>query len=193
MIRPATIQDVPEILEIYAPYVENTTISFEYDVPAPEAFLQRFLSITEQFPWLVWVENGRILGYAYGSYPFERAGFAWCAEASIYLRPEARGKGIGRQLYAVLEELLTRQGYCLLYSLVTADNEASLRFHQKCGYRLLTVFPGCGRKFDRWLGLAWLEKRLKIGENPSAFPLPWMSIVQDAETFCNILDSLSLS
>ncbi len=193
MIRPATIQDVPEILEIYAPYVEHTTISFEYDIPSQKVFLNRFLEITAQFPWLVWEEDGRILGYAYGSYPFERSGFAWCAETSIYLRPEARGKGIGKQLYAVLEEIMKQQGYCLLYSLVTADNAASLRFHEKCGYETIMLLPECGRKFDRWLGLAWLQKRLKIGENPSAFPLPWMSIVQDAERFCNILDSLSLS
>ncbi len=193
MIRPATEQDVPEILKIYAPYVENTTISFEYDVPAPDVFLGRFREITAQFPWLVWEEDGRLLGYAYGSYPFERAGFAWCAEASIYLREEARGRGIGAALYAVLEEILTRQGYCLLYALITAENRPSLRFHEKCGYRTVMVLPDCGRKFDRWLSLSWMEKRLKIGENPSVPPLPWMSIVQDAERFCNILDSLSLS
>ena len=96
-IRPANIADLPRILEIYGPYVENTAISFEYTVPALEAFTQRFLDITAQFPWLVWEEEGAVLGYAYGSAPFERAAYQWSAEASIYLCPEACGRGIGRK------------------------------------------------------------------------------------------------
>ena len=99
-IRQATVQDLPRILEIYAPYVENTAVSFEYEVPSLDAFTARFRSFTAQFPWLVWEEEGRILGYAYASAPYSRAAFSWCAEPSIYLRPEAKGKGIGRKLYA---------------------------------------------------------------------------------------------
>lgn len=193
MIRIASELDVPAMLAIYSPYVENTTVSFEYDVPGPDVFLQRFRSITAQFPWLVWEENGRVLGYAYAAKPFERAGYSWCAEPSIYLHPDARGRGIGRRLYAVLEAILEKQGYCVLYSLITGENHASVRFHQKCGYFTLMEMPECGRKFGRWLSLIWMEKRLKIGENPGTFPVSWLSIVQGAETFCDILDSLSLS
>ena len=89
MIRIATVADVPEILAIYAPYVENTTITFEYDVPCRRDFMQRFLDITRQFPWLVWEENGEILGYTYASRPFPRAAYSWIAEPSVYLKPEA--------------------------------------------------------------------------------------------------------
>ena len=193
MIRIALESDVPAMLAIYAPYVENTTVSFEYDVPSEEIFLQRFRDITRQFPWLVWEEEGRVLGYAYAARPFERAGYSWCAEPSIYLHDDARGRKIGRKLYAVLEEILKKQGYCVSYALITSENLPSLSFHKKCGYSTVAVFPNCGRKFDRWLGLHWMEKRLKIGENPGSFPLPWLSIVQDAESFRDILDSLSLS
>ena len=193
MIRIAEEADLPAMLAIYAPYVERTTVSFEYEVPSGETFARRFHDITRQFPWLVWEENGRVLGYAYAARAFERAGYSWCAESSIYLCADARGRGIGQKLYAVLEAILDAQGYCLLYALITEENRASLRFHEKCGYSTVTVLPDCGRKFGRWLGLCWLEKRLKIGENPSAFPISWKSIVQDAETFRNILDSLSLS
>ena len=80
-----------------------------------------------------------------------------------------------------------------LYALITGENGPSLRFHEKCGYRIRMRLPDCGRKFGRWLDLIWMEKPLKIGENPSAFPVSWLSIVQDVERFCNILDSLSLS
>ena len=192
MIRIALESDVPAMLAIYAPYVENTTVSFEYDVPSEEMFLQRFRDITRQFPWLVWEEDGRVLGYAYAARPFERAGYSWCAEPSIYLHDDARGRKIGQKLYAVLEEILKKQGYCVSYALITSENLTSLRFHEKCGYSTVAVFPDCGRKFGRWLGLHWMEKRLIISENPSTFPIPWLSIVQDAESFGDILDSFSL-
>ena len=193
MIRIALESDVPAMLAIYAPYVENTTVSFEYDVPSEEIFLQRFRDITRQFPWLVWEEDGRVLGYAYAARPFERAGYSWCAEPSIYLHDDARGRKIGQKLYAVLEEILKKQGYCVSYALITSENLTSLRFHEKCGYSTVAVFPDCGRKFGRWLGLHWMEKRLIISENPSTFPVTWLSIVQDAESFGDILDSFSLS
>ena len=193
MIRPATEKDVPEILEIYAPYVENTTVTFEYDVPCGRSFLQRFYEITARFPWLVWEEQGQILGYAYASAPYSRAAFSWCAEPSIYLRPEARGRGIGRKLYTVLEAILEAQGYQVLYALITSENLESIAFHQKMAYETRVDFPDCGYKFGRWLGLVWMEKRLKIVHSPSGFPVTWPAIVQDAESFSNILDSLSLS
>ena len=193
MIRMATENDIPQILEIYGPYVENSTATFEYDVPCRREFLQRFYTITAQFPWLVWEEEGRILGYAYASPPYTRAAYAWCAEPSIYLRPEAKGRGIAQKLYRVLEWILDKQGYQVLYALITEENRESLRFHEKNGYLHRALFPDCGFKFDRWLGLVWMEKRLKIVHSPSAFPKPWLSIVQDAERFMNILDSLSLS
>ena len=193
MLRIATEKDIPEILDIYAPYVLNSTATFEYDVPCRKEFLQRFFTITAQFPWLVWEEEGRILGYAYASAPFERAAFRWCAEPSVYLRPEAQGRDIARKLYTALEWILEKQGYQVLYALITDENHPSLRFHEKMGYRQMVRFPDCGFKFDRWLGLIWMEKRLKIVHSPSAFPKPWLSIVQDAERFRNILGSLSLS
>ena len=193
MIRPAAEKDIPEILSIYAPYIENSTATFEYDVPCLRTFTQRFLDITAQFPWLVWEEEGRILGYAYASAPYTRAAFSWCAEPSIYLRPEAKSRGIGRKLYTVLEGFLERQGYQVLYALITAENEESLAFHRKMGYETKVEFCNCGYKFNRWLGLIWMEKRIKIVQSPSAFPTSWPVIVQGAKSFSNILDNLSIS
>ena len=193
MIRIATLRDVPEILEIYAPYVENTTVSFEYEPPTPEEFTRRFQSITAQFPWLVWEEDGRILGYAYASAPFTRAAYQWCAEPTVYLRPEARGRNIARGLYAVLEEILFRQGYQVLYALVCGENTASLRFHEKQGYRAAGEFPGIGFKMGRWLSLIWFEKRPKMVNSPSNPPCKWSDIVQNAESLQDILDKLSIS
>ena len=192
MIRPALEADLPAILAIYGPYILTSTATFEYEVPTISAFTDRFRGITAQFPWLVWEEDGEILGYAYASAPYTRPAYAWCAEPSIYLRPEARGRGIGTALYAALEEILRTQGYQVLYALVTQENAASLRFHEKLGFRQMVLFPDCGFKFGRWLGLIWLEKRLKSVEIPTSTPTPWPTIRKDAQNFANILENLSL-
>lgn len=193
MIRIARDADVPAILDIYAPYILSTTVTFEYDVPCLRSFSQRFYDITAQFPWLVWEEDGKILGYAYASAPFTRPAYAWCAEPSVYLAQDARGRGIGAKLYAALEAVLLDQGYHLLYALITGENDASLRFHQKQGYRFLAEFPACGYKFNRCLGVIWMEKRLKAVEIPKTFPTPFSKYCQDVQRFSDILDNLSLS
>lgn len=169
-IRQATVQDLPRILEIYGPYVENTAISFEYTVPTLAEFTRRFQEITARFPWLVWEEDGIILGYAYGSLPFERAAYQWSAEASIYLHSDACGKGIGRKLYAALEELLQKQGYRKVYAIITTANEASVAFHRAVGYRHTATFPDCGYKFGNWYGTIWMEKKLNGWEAPPREP-----------------------
>ena len=192
MLRIAAIADVPEMLAIYAPYVENTTVSFEYVPPTLEEFTRRFTTFTQQFPWLVWEENGKILGYAYASAPFTREAFGWSAEPTVYLRPEAQGRGIAAQLYAVLEEILWRQGYQVLYALVCGENGPSRRFHEKQGYCVTAEFPGIGFKMGRWLSLLWYEKRQKLVKSPIAPPVPWLEVVHNAESFCDILGKLSI-
>lgn len=192
-IRPAGEADIPAILAIYAPYVENTTYSFEYTVPTLAEFTRRFREYTKQFPWLVWEERGRVVGYAYGSAPFHRAAYQWCAEASIYLAPEVRGKGIGKALYAALEKILTLQGYQVVYSLITSTNVGSLAFHEAVGYEFLARFPDCGYKHGQWLGVTWLQKRLKSVEPPTSAPRPWQEFVNNHRKSPEILDILTLS
>ena len=193
MIRLAVEADVSAMLAIYAPYVEHTTVSFEYDVPCRREFMQRFYTITEQFPWLVWEENGEILGYAYAVRPFPRAAYSWDAEPSIYLRRDARGRGLGRKLYAALEELLKMQGYHTLYAIITQDNTDSVAFHEKMGYSMLSLFPRCGFKQGRWLGVYWMEKRLFSVETPKSFPISFSRLRQDSQRISDILYNLSLS
>ena len=193
MIRIATEADVPEILSIYAPYVENTTITFEYDVPCKREFMQRFYTITAQFPWLVWEEQGEILGYAYASPPYSRAAYSWCAEPSIYIDPAFHGRGIGKKLYAALEAILMAQGFQVLYAIITGENTASVAFHLNQGYIHRVFFPDCGFKFNRWIGIIWMEKRLCSVEIPSYLPVPFRLFRQDNQKISDILDSLSLS
>ena len=192
-VRLATLQDLPQILAIYAPYVENTTVSFEYTPPAPESFRQRFLEITARFPWIVWEERGELLGYAYACAPFSREAYQWCCEPSIYLREDARGRGLGRKLYSVLEALLKAQGFRLSYAIITAENEASLAFHKKMGYEFLAHFPDCGFKHGKILGITWMQKVLNPAEVSMKPPISFPNFMQSDENFQNILDKLSLS
>ena len=193
MIRIAVEGDIPAILAIYAPYIINTAYTFEYEVPTEAAFRDRFRKYTAQFPWLVWEEDGAVQGYAYASAPYERAAFAWCAEPSVYVSPQAHRRGIGGKLYRALEAILRCQGYQVLYALITEENTGSRRFHEAAGYTFSVLFPRCGYKLGRWHGLVWMEKRLNFVESPSKSPTPWSQIVGDVQNLEDILDTLSLS
>ena len=175
MIRKAALRDIPAILEIYRPYILETAYTFEYEVPTPEAFEKRFLTITDRHPWLVWEENGEILGYAYGEPAFARAAYQWVADLAIYLKPSCHGCGIGRALYTAVEDILRQQGYIAAYGVVTSDNMGSRAFHEALGYRLMAEFPDCGWKFGKWHGVIWYEKRLQIG-NPALPPVSWREL-----------------
>lgn len=192
-IRLAQRSDIPRILEIYAPYVENTTYSFEYEVPSLETFTQRFKKITAQFPWLVWEQAGTVMGYAYASAPFSRAAYSWCAEPSIYLDPRIQGKGVGRQLYLALEQLLRLQGYRVSYAIITTENRHSVDFHAAMGYTHMATFPDCGFKHGRWLGTIWMEKTLNLVEFPSNMPVKISLIVNNDRKLTEILAKMPLS
>ena len=193
MIRIAQEADVPQMLAIYGPYVEHTTYSFEYAIPSGVEFLARFREYTQQFPWLVYEEQGEILGYAYASAPFSRAAFRWCCEPSIYLAPQAHRRGIGKKLYLALEQILRLQGYRLSYAIITRDNQPSISFHETLGYRLLADFPGCGYKLGQWTGVVWMKKELNFVDNPGDFPTKWRDIVKNDRNLTDILDKMSLS
>ena len=182
-IRFAREADLPAMLAIYAPYVENTAYSFEYTPPALAEFSARFAHHTAQFPWLVWEEDGQVLGYAYGSAPFSRAAYQWCAEVSIYLSPLVHRKGVGRAMYEALEKLLDQQGYYLVYAIVTSSNQRSMAFHKALGYRETAHFPQLAYKSGSCHSVTWLEKRLKPIEYPSAPPLPITALVDSSRNF----------
>lgn len=172
-IRNAVQADVPAMLKIYDRYVRNTAVTFEYETPTAEEFSLRLREHTAVYPWLVWEENGQVLGYAYAGRPFERAAYAWNAEISCYLEQSVQRKGIGRALYAAIEKILADMGVRRVYAIVTSANADSLAFHQAVGYRAFAVFQNAGFKFGQWYDVTWLEKELcKLG-SPESFPKPW--------------------
>ena len=168
VIRTAEISDAPRLLEIYSPYVQNTAISFEYEPPSLEEFENRIRKVKENgFPYLVAVENDRIIGYAYSG-PFQtRKAYHVSAEASIYLDPDHRRAGIGRTLYARLEELLREKGTRNLYALIAYTpredpylTKDSILFHEQMGFVLRGHLRECGEKFGRYYDMCFMEKML---------------------------------
>jgi phosphinothricin acetyltransferase len=158
-----------------------------------EEFTARFEKYTQQFPWLVWEEDGEVLGYAYACAPFTRMAYSWVAEASVYLRKDAHRRGIGTALYKALEAILTKQGYLTLYTLVTSENATSLAFHQAVGYEIRADFPRQGFKMGKALGVTWLEKTLKFVDYPQEMPVSVEALVKIDRNFLNNLDRFALS
>ncbi len=160
VIRRAAAGDAAALLDIYAPYIRDTAITFEYDVPAAEEFAARIGDIARTHPYLVCERDGRPVGYAYAHNIRERAAYDWAAELSVYLAPAAQGQGAGTALYRCLIDLLAMQNLRILYGCVTLPNEKSERLHEKLGFAPVGVWHGAGWKFGRWHDVGWLEKRL---------------------------------
>ena len=164
-------RDAAGILAVYAPYIRETAVTFETEVPAPDAFTARVAGICADFPYLVLEVDGELAGYAYAHRQAERAAYAWNAELFIYLAGKWRGRGLGAPLYRLLERLLTMQGYVNLYGVITAINAGSIRLHEKLGYRQTGLHEKTGWKFGQWHDVAWLHKRVREGEPGTILPL----------------------
>ena len=163
-------EDISEVLEIYAPYVQNTPITFECDIPSLENFSDRVHHYTEQYPWIVAKDHGKILGYAYASTYRSREAYQWCCELSVYLRPQAQGMDLGRTLYSALMDLLTLQGYYTVYGVITLPNEASLALHNQLGFSMDGIQENCGFKLGSWHNTAIMSKTLRDFEPPVSGP-----------------------
>lgn len=187
MIRIATAQDAPELLKIYAPYVEKTAITFEYAVPTVQEFQERILRVLKKYPYLVAQRDGEIVGYAYAGAFKERPAYDWAVETTVYVRQDQKKKGIGRELYLALEQALALQNVlnlnaCIAYP-ETEDEyltKNSVRFHERLGYRLVGEFHQCGYKFGRWYNMVWMEKC--IGKHEET-PLPVKAFGEIRELF----------
>ena len=184
--------DAPALLEIYAPYVEKTAITFEYDVPSIEEFQQRIRSTLQKFPYIAAVQNGKIIGYAYAS-PFKlREAYKYSVELSIYLSGECRRKGVGSRLYGLLEQILAAQGILNLNACITYGkkeenpytSQDSVLFHEKMGYRLVGKFSKCGFKFGTWIDMVWMEKLLDNGIGRNSTPMEFKKFSLVRSQFC---------
>lgn len=166
-IRPATPGDAQELLAIYAPYVTNTVISFEYEVPDVGEFRKRIENTLKKYPYLLAERDGEILGYTYTGPFVGRAAYNRAAETTIYLKENKKKMGIGKALYEALERVSKAQNILNLNACIgypEAEDEYltknSVQFHEHMGYRMVGEFHKCGYKFGRWYNMVWMEKIL---------------------------------
>ena len=171
IIRSVRQEDAEAILSIYAPYIENGAVSFEYDVPSADEIRSRIRRITEKYPWLVMESGGVVIGYAYAS-PFrEREAYQWKAEVSVYVSDDAKGTGVAKALYDQLLSQLKNMGMVSAIAGMTVPNPETERFHEKYGFKKIAEFPKVGFKNGEWHSVAFMELQLnEYGECPNS---PW--------------------
>jgi L-amino acid N-acyltransferase YncA len=190
IIRDATAADAEVCAAIYAPYVLQTSVSFEIEPPTPEQMAARIASASAKHAWMVLVVgerrnganpsavreptdegvDGQVVGYAY-AHPFaERAAYRWCCEVSIYLERERHRSGGGRRLYEALLARLADRGYRRAMAGMTMPNDASAGFHQALGFEPVGVYRRVGWKHGAWHDVAWVQKTILDANDPPAEP-----------------------
>ncbi len=162
-IRPAKVEDLPQLTEIYNHYVLETPITFDiepFSVEQRAAWLEQFAD-TGRFRLWVAEDATRILGYA-GSMRFRpKAAYEGSVEVTVYLRPDVQTRGLGTRLYRALFDSLSGQDVHRAYAGVTLPNQASLALHERFGFRAAGFYDEVGRKFGRYWSVQWMEKKFE--------------------------------
>lgn len=149
MIRLATPADAEACLQIYAPIIKHTAISFEALVPSIAEFSERIAKVSSFYPFLVWDEGGEVLGYVYATRYRDRAAYDWICESAIYVAKQAQGKGIGKQLYSKLFDCLRTMNIVSVVGGIRSGSP-SAEFHQRMGFMPVGKIPFAGHKFAEW-------------------------------------------
>lgn len=174
-LRKATEKDGNALAAIYKHYVENTAVTFEYAAPDGKEFSARIVHKTEKYPFILAVEDGKPVGYAYASEYRERAAYSWDVECSVYVDTEHRGKGIGKRLYSALEQLLALQNVVNLYACITYPNPRSVAMHESMGFEYIGRFHSAGFKFGKWRDVSWFGKQINNPPEPlPVIPFPML-------------------
>ncbi len=161
MLRLVTPADAQALAEIYNDYVTGSTVSFETEPLTRADMARRIADIAPRFPFYVWEEAGEVLGYCYVHPWKERAAYAGTLETTIYLAPRAQGRGIGTRLMHALIAECRESGVRALIACITAENEGSCRFHQRLGFKQVSLFEKVGQKFGRLLDVVDYELLLE--------------------------------
>lgn len=164
-IRLVKPSDAPDILNIYAPYVLNSTITFELEVPSVANFTKRIEHYLQESPWLIYEIDGVIAGYAYASAHRGRAAYQWNREVSVYVHDTFKRQGIAKKLYITLLQLLQIQGYVNALAGIVQPNKASVAFHKSIGFQLVGTYNRIGYKLGAWQSVSWYELALQKADS----------------------------
>ncbi|HEX3518850.1 MAG TPA: arsinothricin resistance N-acetyltransferase ArsN1 family B [Solirubrobacteraceae bacterium] len=170
LIRAASARDAAACAAIYAPYVSDTAITFETEPPSVEEMAARIAAASQRHAWLVYEDQGRVVGYAYGAAFHGRAAYRWACEVSVYLEPGRRRTGAGRALYEALFARLAARGYRMAIAGMTLPNDASVGLHRALGFEPVGTYRRIGFKHGAWHDVAWTQRVLAPGEDPPAEP-----------------------
>jgi len=172
-VRVAERQDAGAVAAIYAPIVREKAISFETDPPTPDIMADRIETTLQRYPWLVATGDGDVVGYAYGSEHQQRAAYRWSVNVTVYVAENAHGRGVGRELYATLIDILRAQGFRSAFAGIALPNAASVALHEAVGFEPLGVYRDVGFKFGAWHDVGYwrlgLTARGGIPDEPIAF------------------------
>ncbi len=171
-IRFVAPADAEALALIYAPYVEETSISFETVPPGTEEFAGRIRSVASVYPWYVGEDEGRILGYAYASRHKERAAYRFSVDFAVYVGRRHLGRGVGKALYSRLIEAVRALGYYNAFGVVTLPNERSVALHESFGFEFVGVCKNAGYKLGAWRDVGWWQLRLREPEANPEEPVP---------------------
>ena len=159
MIRDVTTDDVAAICEIYNHYITNTVVTFEEIPVTTEQMQTRIASVTESYPWIVFIDNEQVSGYAYVGKFHQRTAYRHTLECTIYLHPEAAGRGIGKKLFAELLERVQQLPTPIhsVIGCIALPNEPSVALHEKFGFKKVGHLTEAGYKMDRWIDVGYWQ------------------------------------
>lgn len=167
VVRPATIADADPVHAIYAPYVQDSVVSFEESVPDIDEIARRMLA-QPRLPWFAACQGDQVVGYAYGAHHRSRRAYRWAVEVSVYVGAAWQGKGIGTLLYRDLLEELRALGYVSAFAGIALPNQPSVRLHESLGFTRIGAFRAAGFKLGQWHDVGWWQLPLVT---PPAAPL----------------------
>ena len=168
LVRDATAADADACRAIYAPYVRDTVISFESEVPTEAEMAARIAAAAATHAWLVLEDDGEVVGYAYGGSFASRAAYQWACEVSVYMELGRRRTGGGRALYEALLARLAERGFHMAVAGMTLPNDASVALHRAMGFEPVGTWRRIGFKHGAWHDVAWTQRQLAGG--PPAGP-----------------------
>jgi phosphinothricin acetyltransferase len=156
-IRPVQGSDAQAICTIYNHYIVHTAITFEQDPLDAQQMQQRIADVTRDYPWLVALLDGRVIGYAYATRWRSRAAYDHTVESTIYLAPDGVGRGLGLPLYQALMQALREAGMHAVVGCIALPNAGSVYLHEKCGFEKVGHFPQVGKKFGQWIDVGFWQ------------------------------------
>ncbi|MBS0505686.1 MAG: N-acetyltransferase [Proteobacteria bacterium] len=172
-IRPATPEDAAAVAAIYAPHVTDSVASFEEKAPTAAEMRARMAKLAGRFPWLIADEGGTVLGYAYACQFRDRRAYRWAVETTVYVADAAQSRGVGSLLYTALLDQLRRQGFTQAIAAISLPNDASVKLHERAGFRRAGVYRQVGWKMGRWVDVGLWQAELADPQGEPAEPGPF--------------------